>query len=92
MSQTVSSTALSTPPEQSRCFAVESDGIGDDLDGFISAITTIAQLRCERATDYEDIETLVRRLLIDQWTFATHDLKSSRQFLMHDGHWNQLPV
>lgn len=60
-------------PELSRCFAVESEGIGDDLDGFISAITTIAQLRCERATDYADIETLVCDLPIDQWTFATYD-------------------
>jgi integrase len=60
-------------PEQSRCFAVESEGIGDDLDGFLSAITTIAQLWCERATDYADIETLVCDLPIDQWTFAAHD-------------------
>lgn len=41
--------------EQSHCFAVESDGTGDDLDRFISAITTIAQSQCERCEGYADV-------------------------------------
>jgi hypothetical protein len=57
-------------PKQSHCFAVESDGTGDNLDGFVAAVTSIAQFRCERATDYTDIESLARRLAIDYLAFA----------------------
>jgi putative transposase len=60
-------------PDRSRCFGVESGGTGDGLDGLVSAVSTIAQSWCERATSYADIETLVCRLPIDQCTFAAHD-------------------
>jgi putative transposase len=52
---------------------VESDGTGNDLDRFISAVTTIVQSQCERATESTAIETLVCRVPIDQCTFAAHD-------------------
>jgi hypothetical protein len=45
--------------EQSCFFGPEYDGIGEDLDGFVAAVTIVAQSQCERATDYTDIETLV---------------------------------
>jgi hypothetical protein len=60
-------------PEQSRVFDSESDGAGDDLGEFVADITTIAQARCEHATDYADIKTLLCRLPIDHLTFAAHD-------------------
>lgn len=46
------------PPEQSRFFDYESDEAGYELDKFVADVTTIAQARCEHATDYADIETL----------------------------------
>lgn len=64
---------VDSTPEQSRRFAVESDGTGDDLDGFISVITTIAQSQCERCEAYADVEALVCQLPIDHLTFAAHD-------------------
>ncbi|EMA54539.1 transposase [Halococcus salifodinae] len=60
-------------PEQSRVFDSESDGAGDDLGEFVADVTTIAQARCEHATDYADIETLVCDLPLDHLTFAAHD-------------------
>jgi putative transposase len=59
--------------ERSRFFDTESDGKGDDLDGFVADVITIVQSRCEHATDYIDIETLVCDLPIDHLTFAAHD-------------------
>ena len=47
--------------------------IDDDLDGYVADVTTIAQARCEHATDYADIKTLLCRLPIDHLTFAAHD-------------------
>ncbi|HET7324948.1 MAG TPA: transposase, partial [Halococcus sp.] len=64
---------IDSTPEQSRCFAVESERTSEDLDGFISAITTIAQSQCEHCEAYADIETLVCELPIDHCTFAVHD-------------------
>ena len=58
---------------QSRFFADDSDGTGDDLVGFVADVTTIAQSQCECATDYADIEALVRDLPIDHCTFTAHD-------------------
>jgi putative transposase len=58
---------------QPRFFAGESDGVGDDLDGFVTDVTTIAQSQCEHATDCADVETLVCDLPIDHLTFAAHD-------------------
>jgi putative transposase len=58
---------------QSRLIGLESEGTADDLDEFVSAVTTIAQSWCEHATDYTAIETLVCRLPIDHCTFAAHD-------------------
>jgi putative transposase len=43
--------------EQSQFFDIEY-GDTSDLDGFVTDVTTIAQSRCEHATDYADIETL----------------------------------
>jgi hypothetical protein len=60
--------------DQSRFFDVESEEVGNNLDGFVAAVTTIAQSQCERDTDYDDIETLVCHLTIDQFTFTAHDL------------------
>jgi len=60
-------------PEQSRFFNREVDGADDELDEFVADVTTIAQARCEHATDYADVETLVCRLPIDHLTFASHD-------------------
>ena len=54
-------------------FDYKSDEEGDDLGGFVGDVTSIVQSRCERATDYMDIETLVSRLPIDHLTFAAHD-------------------
>jgi putative transposase len=62
-----------TAAEQSRFCAVKVNGTGDTLDGFVAAVTTIAQSQCEHATDYADIETLVCQLPIDHLTFAAHD-------------------
>ncbi|WP_114578831.1 transposase [Saliphagus sp. LR7] len=45
----------------------------DDLVGFVSDVTTIAQARCEHATDYTDIETLICRLPTAHLTFTAHD-------------------
>ena len=45
----------------------------DDLIGFVSDVTTIAQARCEHATDYTDIETLICRLPTAHLTFTAHD-------------------
>ncbi len=59
-----SDSLVDSTPEQSRCFAVESDGTGSDLNGFISAITTIAQSQCERCEAYADVEALVCQLPI----------------------------
>lgn len=64
---------IDSTPEQSRCFAVESEGTSEDLDGFISGIMTIAQSQCEYCEVYADIEALVCRLPIDHFTFAAHD-------------------
>lgn len=50
--------------------SLECEGVGDDLDRFVVAVTTIAQSQCERTTDYTDIETLVCDLPIDHLTFA----------------------
>ena len=57
----------------SRFFDIDSDGSSDDLDGFVSDVTTVAQSQCEHATDYADIEALVRDLPIDNLTFDSHD-------------------
>lgn len=40
--------------------ASESEEVDNALGGFVMDVSTIAQSRCERATDYADIETLVR--------------------------------
>jgi putative transposase len=58
---------------QSRFFEGEADGSGDDLDGFVGDVTTIAQSQCERWESYADIETLICHLPIDHLTFAAHD-------------------
>ncbi|WP_160135391.1 transposase [Halococcus salsus] len=58
---------------QSRFFEGEADGSGDDLDGFVADVTTIAQSQCERWESYADIETLICHLPIDHLTFAAHD-------------------
>lgn len=42
-------------------------------DRFAATVTTVAQSQCERVTDYADIEMLVCRLPINQWTFAAYD-------------------
>jgi putative transposase len=60
-------------PEPSRLVAVDTDASGTALDDVVSAVTTIAQSWCERATDYDDIETLICRLPIAQCTFTAHD-------------------
>jgi putative transposase len=53
---------------------LEAEGTADDLDNFVSSVTTIAQSWCEHTTDYyAAIETLVCRLPIDHCTFAAHD-------------------
>lgn len=57
----------------SRFFTAESGGTSDDFDEFVSAVTIIVQSKCDRATDYADIETLVCDLPIDHFTFAAHD-------------------
>ncbi len=57
----------------SRFFDIDSDGSSDDLDGFVSDVTTVAQSQCEHATDYADIEALVRDVPIDNLTFDSHD-------------------
>jgi hypothetical protein len=54
-------------------FDGESDGVGNELDRFVTDVTTIAQSQCEHATDYADVETLVCDLPIDHLTFAAHD-------------------
>ena len=59
--------------KRSRFFDVDFDGTDNNLDGFVSDVTTIAQSRCEHATDYADIETLVCDLPIGHLTFAAHD-------------------
>jgi putative transposase len=59
--------------ERSRFFDVDFDGTDNNLDGFVSDVTTIAQSQCEHATDYVDIEMLVCDLPIDHLTFAAHD-------------------
>jgi putative transposase len=59
--------------EQSRFCAIEANGTGDTLDGFVAAVTTIAHSWCEHATDYAAIETLVCQLPMSHWTFAAHD-------------------
>jgi putative transposase len=53
--------------------ALETEATDDELDTIVAAVTTIAQSWCERATDYTDIETLVCRLPLEQYSFATHD-------------------
>ena len=58
---------------QPRFFEGEADGSGDDLDGFVGDVTTIAQLQCERWESYRDIEMLIRHLPIDHLMFAAHD-------------------
>jgi putative transposase len=63
--------------ERSRFFDTEFDRADDDLDKFVSDVTTIAQSQCERVTDYADIESLVRDLPIDHCTFAAHDSSAS---------------
>jgi hypothetical protein len=60
-------------PKQSRFFDRESESTGDELDGFVADVTTIVQARCEHATEYADIETLVCRLPIDHLAFAAND-------------------
>ncbi|WP_232833851.1 transposase [Saliphagus sp. LR7] len=67
------SLADTTIAGQPRFFDSESEGIGDDLDGFVADITSIAQMRCEHATDYADVETLICDLPINHLTFAAHD-------------------
>src|SRR5699024_9534742 len=62
---------------QPQFFAGESDGVGDDLDEFVTDVTTIARSQCEHATDYADIETLVCDLPIDHLTFVAHDSLAS---------------
>jgi putative transposase len=59
--------------EQSDVFGTEPEETTSNLDGFVSAVTTIAQSQCERATDYADIERLVCRLPITHCTFTAHD-------------------
>jgi putative transposase len=56
-----------------RLFDGDIDGSDADLDGFVTALRTIVQSQCEHAIDYTDIETLVCRLPLNQWTFAAHD-------------------
>jgi putative transposase len=58
--------------EQSGFFDVDSEE-ANDLDGFVTDVTTIAQSQCERCEDYTDIETLISDLPIDHFTFAAHD-------------------
>ena len=60
-------------PGQLWVFDGESGGAGDDLGEFVADVTTIAQARCEHATDYTDIETVVCQLPIDHITFAAND-------------------
>ena len=60
-------------PEQSRVFDSESKSVGDELDEFVADVTTIAQARCEHATEYADIETLVCDLPLDHLAFASYD-------------------
>ena len=57
---------------QSRFFESES-GSGDDLDGFVADVTTIAQSQCERCESYADIEMLVCHLPMGHLMFAAHD-------------------
>ncbi len=58
---------------RSRFFDADSEGVDDDLDGFVADVTTIAQSKCERCEDYADIETVVCQLPISHLTFAAHD-------------------
>lgn len=58
---------------QSRFFAGAFDGVNDDLGGFVTDVTTVAQTRCEHCGDYADIEALVCDLPLDHPTFTAHD-------------------
>jgi hypothetical protein len=51
--------------KQSCFFSPESDRTCETLDRFVSDVITIAQSRCERATDYDDIEPSVCHLRLN---------------------------
>jgi hypothetical protein len=70
---TILADSITDHHSQSLFFDGDSEGTGDGLDGLVADVTTIAQSQCEHCEDYADIETLVSRLSIAQYTFAAHN-------------------